>query len=296
LELLRSPARAASDRVSFAMQHFGRLVEHLEQPLVLWTEGGSMRIANPAFARLLGRPVDEVVQLDIAAVADALAALTDDADFVAQFRNRPGQPALFNEEVVLAGESPRIWRWSSKPIDLPDGVGALDTWLDITAERELARAALTDSLTGLANRRGAEASCRRELARATRQGTPVSFLVVDIDHFKRVNDAHGHAVGDAVIRAVGALLVRALRGSDVAARWGGEEFLAVLPDATTPSARMIAERFRASLEAETILPGLRVTASVGTAQWDPGERAETAIGRADAALYEAKAAGRNCVR
>jgi diguanylate cyclase (GGDEF)-like protein len=296
LELVRRPRRAGDERAAYALAHFSRLVEHLDQPLALWAPDGRLRLANPALSRLFGQPAETLVQLGVDAFADLLAGLTDDAEFVDQFRRRPPAPAVLHEEVSFPGEPPRTWRWSSKPIELPDGVGALDTWLDVTAERELARAALTDALTGLANRRGGEAAIRRELARAARSGVPLAFLLVDIDHFKRVNDVHGHATGDRVIRAVALVLAAALRTTDVPARWGGEEFLALLPDADAAAACRIAERVRAAVEATEAAPGLFVTVSIGVAQWDGRERPETAIGRADAGLYAAKDAGRNCVR
>ncbi len=296
VEVLRAPRRSPDERAAFALAHFTKLVEQLEQPVALWRASGELMLANPSLACLLGRPAEELVRLDLDAVADALAALTDDAEFVERFRHRPAPPSVSHEEVEFSGEPRRCWRWSCKPIELPGGMGAFDSWLDITAERELAKAALTDALTGLANRRGGEVACRRELSRAVRTRAPLSFLVVDIDHFKRVNDENGHSVGDWVIRAVAGLLVKALRTTDVAVRWGGEEFLALLPDADLAAARVIAERFRAALEGAAVLPHLRVTASIGTAQWEAGERAEATIERADVALYAAKAAGRNCVR
>lgn len=295
LELARQAAHPQDERARFALGHLSRIVEHLDQPVALFTATGELRLANPALARLLGRPAPELVQLRLHDVADLLTELTEDATFLQQFRHRPPDPALYDEEVQFSGEPPRTWRWRSKPVSLPEGMGALDTWLDITAERELARAALTDSLTGLPNRRGGEGACRRELARASRQRTPLCFLVVDIDHFKRVNDQFGHATGDTVIRGVGALLLACLRTSDHAARWGGEEFLAILPDTNLAGSRVIAERFRASVASASLHADLAVTVSVGTSQWDPGERAESAIGRADQALYAAKNGGRNRV-
>ncbi len=292
----RGPPQASIDEARYALLYFGKLVEHLEQPVALWSSGGQLMLVNPALARLLDTPHDALVHMSRDEVADRVARATDDGAFVQQFRHRPAEPALHAEEVQFAGQCPRTYRWSTKPIELPDGIGALDTWLDITAERELARAALTDSLTGLANRRLAEMAAGREVARAHRSNRALSFLIVDIDHFKRVNDSLGHAAGDTVIRGVAALVERALRSSDVAARWGGEEFLAILPEADRAQARMVAERLRASVDAASLLPGLHVTVSVGSAQWNVGERAETTVGRADAALYEAKNGGRNRVR
>ncbi len=296
LELMRSPhARDGVSQARFAIAHFTAVLEHLDQPVCLWGPAGRLMLANPSLARLFGVDAQALVRLDREGFADLLGQRTDDQEFVDAFRSQPTKAVVAHEEVLLAGNAPRTFRWSTKPLALPDGTGQLDVWLDITAERELARAALTDSLTGLANRRGAQLATRRELARALRHRGPLSFLLVDIDHFKRVNDTRGHAVGDEVIVGVAKALHSTLRESDVAARWGGEEFLAVLPDTDLRSARAIAERVRAAVEASECVAGLRVTVSIGAAELVDGEHVEGTIGRADAALYKAKDAGRNRV-
>ncbi len=296
LELRRKPH--ANDGVSearFAIAHLGAVLKHLDQPVCLWGPSGRLMLVNPSLARLFGKEAEAVVRLDREGFADLLGQQTDDREFVESFRSQPREAVVAHEEVQFAGTAPRTFRWSTKPLALPDGTGQLDVWLDITAELMLARAALTDSLTGLANRRGAQLATRREVARALRHRGPVSFLLVDIDDFKLVNDTRGHAVGDEVIQGVAHALSSTLRESDVAARWGGEEFLAVLPDTDQPSARAIAERVRAAVEAGEWGSGLRVTVSIGVAQLVDGEHVEGAIGRADAALYKAKNAGRNRV-
>ena len=122
------------------------------------------------------------------------------------------------------------------------------------------------------------------------------MVVVDVDRFKAVNDTFGHAVGDAVLRAVAVRLLTDLRDEDLAARWGGEEFLLMLPDIGDAAA--VAERLRAAVAAEPVRAEeqtVPVTASFGWATWDGGESAEALVARADAALYEAKQAGRDRV-
>ncbi|MSQ02576.1 MAG: diguanylate cyclase [Myxococcales bacterium] len=296
LELMRSPhAHDGVSHARFAIAHFTAVLEHLDQPVCLWGPAGRLMLANPSLARLLGVDAGTLVRLDRGEFADLLDQLTDDREFVESFRCQPATAVLAHEEVLLAGTAPRTFRWSTKPLALPDGTGQLDVWLDISAERELARAALTDSLTGLANRRGAQLATRREVARALRYRGPLAFLLVDIDHFKRVNDTRGHAVGDEVIVGVAQAMRGALRESDVAARWGGEEFLVALPDTDLSGARAIAERVRAAVEAGEWVAGLRVTVSIGAAELVDGEHVEGTIGRADAALYKAKDAGRNRV-
>lgn len=169
------------------------------------------------------------------------------------------------------------------------------------ANVELQRLTSTDALTGLPHKRSLEAQIDRDLARADRDKTWLSLVVVDIDYFKRVNDEHGHGVGDQVLQAVGKALAQKLRAGDLAGRLGGEEFVLVLPGSNTIGARIASERLRKVLEAlviETDAGPLRVTASFGgTSVVGPGcaGKREEVFARIDAALDEAKRAGRNRV-
>ena len=173
--------------------------------------------------------------------------------------------------------------------------------LDESFQQQMYDAALRDQLTGLFNRRRLLDQLEAEVSFSSRHGTSFSLILLDIDHFKRFNDDHGHLVGDQVLRGVGALLKRTIRREDVAARYGGEEF-AVLCRATPPErATTIAERIRTELERERFAVGktsLSVTISAGIAGLpEPTiENAKQLIEAADKALYQAKADGRNCVR
>jgi diguanylate cyclase (GGDEF)-like protein len=169
-------------------------------------------------------------------------------------------------------------------------------------EARLEALGTTDALTGLKNRRGFRDAAVAELSRAQRSGTPVSVLMLDIDHFKRVNDVHGHAAGDAVLARVGATLRGEMRDHDVIGRYGGEEFVVLLPGVEEEAARQIAERLRARVSAgETEAGGgtVRVTATLGVASWGPrrGRRADldALVARADDALYRGKEGGRDRV-
>jgi diguanylate cyclase (GGDEF)-like protein len=169
------------------------------------------------------------------------------------------------------------------------------------ANAQLEALAMTDPLTGLANRRGVEGALARDLARADRDGRWLSVVAVDVDHFKKVNDTHGHAVGDQVLVALARGLATSLRAGDLAGRIGGEEFLTILPDTNPEGAKVAAERLRARIAADRLrLPNgeLLVTASLGVASVQgPGclRAAASLLARADAALYEAKRTGRNRV-
>ena len=159
------------------------------------------------------------------------------------------------------------------------------------------RQALVDGLTGLANRRAAADALHAEAARAERLETPLSVVLADLDGFKDVNDEHGHAVGDAVLRAFAEVLRDTLRESDLAGRWGGEEFLLLLPGADEEGAAQLAERVRIGLAARRIpsVPGLRVTASFGVAEYAGEANTEQLVAAADDALYRAKRGGKDRV-
>lgn len=154
----------------------------------------------------------------------------------------------------------------------------------------------TDVLTGLANRRFFADVLDRSMSFASRHEQPLSIIMADLDHFKSVNDTYGHEAGDRVLIAFGQVLSRGIRKEDLAARFGGEEFILMLPGITSEDAMILAERLRKSLE-NLAFPALktRVTASFGIAQYRPDDTFETLVNRSDEALYAAKAAGRNRV-
>jgi len=166
--------------------------------------------------------------------------------------------------------------------------------------RELRENNVRDALTGCVTRGHAIEVIDAELRRARRSQTPVSLIMFDLDHFKDFNDRHGHLCGDAVLSAVGKRMKEVLRGSDLKCRYGGEEFLVLLPETPLFGARRVAETLRVEI-GERPIPwsgeGLTVTASFGLAQTLPGEvHVQAVIARAAQALYRAKDDGRNCVR
>lgn len=166
------------------------------------------------------------------------------------------------------------------------------------ARRQLETFAMTDPLTGLFNRRHLLERFEQECERANRGGEGLSCFMLDIDHFKQVNDNFGHQAGDEVIQTIANLCRGALRTYDVVGRYGGEEFLAILPRTSLETARIVAERLRTAIESADIMRKPNgdqhpVTASLGLSQWKPFDTVDTIIQRADQALYRAKAAGRN---
>ena len=191
---------------------------------------------------------------------------------------------------------------------MPPGVGNVDRWVDVVVSVAVVGAvvrglaarnerlvaglkaeARVDALTGLLNRRGFEERFAVEVARATRAGARLAVVTFDLDHFKRVNDERGHEAGDRALAALAAVIRDRARAGDLAARWGGEEFVVVLPGAEADAARAFAERVRAALAATA----LGVTVSAGVGAGEPPLDPRALLSAADAALYAAKRAGRD---
>lgn len=172
----------------------------------------------------------------------------------------------------------------------------------VADNRRLEELAQTDPLTRLLNRRGLQERLASEMERVRRYGTTVSVLLLDLDHFKHINDTHGHLVGDAVLCEVAALLQKGVRAVDVVARYGGEEFVIVLPETGPAGAAAFAERLREYIESFTFVQArsapVRLTTSIGVASYPSFgvESVEDLFAAADQALYRAKAEGRNRVR
>lgn len=162
------------------------------------------------------------------------------------------------------------------------------------ALKNLGAKAFQDPLTGLANRAGARAGLEKR--KNSPNSYPLSVLLIDIDHFKKVNDTLGHDQGDAAIKMVSTLAKSCLRSDDIASRWGGEEFVCFLPGTRRADATAIAERIRTSIADAAILPGWLVTVSIGVSEGQQQDTLDDTIKRADEALYRAKKGGRNQVQ
>lgn len=166
------------------------------------------------------------------------------------------------------------------------------------AQRQLQEFAMTDPLTGLLNRRAMDRHLTVEMARKQRHGNGFAVVMMDLDHFKRVNDTYGHDVGDEILRRLAVRIREAVREEDALARWGGEEFLLMLHSSDSADAATVAEKIREAVAARpfrTSAGELPITISLGAAVHEGEESAEQTVARADEALYRAKAAGRNRV-
>jgi len=290
-----------------------RLVEVIEEVFFQIDAQGRWTYLNPAWTMLSGRPATECLGrpwLEMVSAAEREAV----AERVAALHG--GRRTTVTQAVRIdAADGPRWVELFLQAADEP-GAGLVGTIRDIGdrrrreerataahhhAEARARAAALlasTDELTGLPNRRAFLRQLDREIAASVEFNWPLAIAMFDVDHFKRVNDTHGHAVGDEVLREVAARAGRVVRGGDMIGRLGGEEFAVLMPGASATDAAYVAERLRAAMEAPPAsgctLP--QVTISVGLAARVQQRSADELLGIADDALYLAKRGGRNRVR
>lgn len=260
----------------------------------------SIVLANAALLRLFG----DDGQADAAAAQQSAHAQLHDLikSLSSQAQIQPGR---VNEMCLHRGDDTPFWVLvRCVPMVHEDEPGWLCSLTEVTAlkqaQSQLETLATTDPLTGALNRRAIAMRGSAELKRVARTESSFAALLLDIDHFKRVNDEHGHLAGDRVLQAVSRACQAALREVDVFGRWGGEEFVALLPETGHDGAVAVAERLRVAIAALCVEDDagrpIRPTVSVGVAGWQPGgDTLEALLSRSDAALYVAKATGRNRV-
>jgi two-component system, cell cycle response regulator len=254
--------------------------------------GPEVALVEHRFARVNGRSLLDELKADADAYNTAVVVIADGGLEVtaAEDSLRRGANDLLIEPVIPAELLARV-RAAARTKTLQEEL--------VGQGRRLETMLHEDPLTGLFNRRYVLTRLAGLISGARRHGRPLSVAMIDIDHFKRVNDAYGHDAGDAALVATTMAMRDRLRAEDELGRLGGEEFLALLPDATSAAAEIVAESLRASVESvRSRLDGLElaVTVSVGWATWDSEEDADALVKRADMALYSAKNAGRNTVR
>ncbi|MCE8014755.1 diguanylate cyclase [Halomonas sp. MCCC 1A17488] len=209
-------------------------------------------------------------------------------------------PIATKFRIRLSGRRCRWVALRAQPEDSATGVLWHGLMIDITEqmaeEARLRRLSDTDDLTGLANRRRLMTRLDEEIARSNRHGSPLSLMLLDLDHFKRINDTWGHLQGDQVLAEFATLCHQLLREEDIIGRLGGEEFAVLLPLTPLVASHPLAERLRHAIAAHDFgIEAGQVTASIGLAEYRLGESRDTLIGRADRSLYAAKHQGRNRV-
>jgi diguanylate cyclase (GGDEF)-like protein/PAS domain S-box-containing protein len=300
---------------------FRGVVRDVPVGVLVLDPAGRFLLANEKARELLGLSEEELAaktSLDPSwNVVDEEGRVLPVAEFPVNRAMRTGAPVRDAVVGVMTpGAVERVWLLVNADPELgEDGalVEVLCTFADITerkaAERRLEQAnaalqrlSLVDPVTEVANRRQFDKALADEWARATRGGSSIALVVLDVDHFKPYNDRYGHPAGDECLRRIATVLSRTLlRVGDVVARYGGEEFAAVLPMTDADAATAVAERMRRSVEALALPHGavplgiVTISAGVASCRPDVGTSALDLLARADAALYEAKAEGRNRV-
>lgn len=202
------------------------------------------------------------------------------------------QQALQRQNELLQSDNITLERLVS---ERTEALKELNLQLSIRLQ-QIEEIAARDKLTGVYNRHMFEEVLGKEFSRARRYSRPLALIMVDVDFFKQINDQHGHQAGDAVLRELALLLTHALRDADIVARWGGEEFVIILPDTPGANAAGLAEGLRRRIEQETFAGGIRLTCSFGVTDCRPDDSLDSVFARIDCALYRAKTSARNNVQ
>jgi diguanylate cyclase (GGDEF)-like protein/PAS domain S-box-containing protein len=254
---------------------------------------------NRAFCRMTGYEPDEV----LGRTPSLLQGERTDRRVTRRLRESLEAGRAFEGRTVNYRKSgePFYIEWRTSPVVDDDGhvTHYIAVQRDVTDQvrqiRRLKRLAEIDGLTRLYSRDAGESALADEAAAARNKGTSLSIILLDIDHFKQINDDHGHGIGDQVLQRLAAQIDRRIRGQDLAIRWGGEEFVIVLRDTALSGAGLVAESLRRVLASTGFHDDVVVTISAGVAELDDGESVEDLIRRADEAMYAAKSGGRNRV-
>lgn len=267
------------------------IIRSAKEAIIVADANDRVTLVNPSAEVLLGKTLHDITN-------NTFIEALGDSDLMNRLLDDPvGNPEVFQRgELVLSAQASRI-----KADDGHVAGSALlirDITIEKTLETELRQLSTTDSMTGLFNRRFLDETLERELAGARRYRHSLSVLMLDVDHFKKFNDQHGHEMGDRVLKSLAAAMQSLLRMQDYVCRYGGEEFLAILPDTPSIGALEVAEKLRLAIS-DILIEGCSVTVSIGCATYPnvEVESPEDLVGKADGALYEAKHQGRNrCVR
>jgi len=296
-------------------------LESASEAIVITDATGAIEWANPAFTTLTGYELKEVLgmnprilksgMMDVAFYRTLWSTILDGQKWSGELWNLRKDGNVYCEEMHIApvrAVNESISNFVAVKHDITErkhaegeaerakeGLQLLNR--ELTAANEhISKISQTDALTGLANRRTLDERMRYEMARADRLGCGFSVILGDLDHFKSINDEFGHLVGDRVLVATAGVLAEQARPYDLPARFGGEEFMVLLPESTLADAMAIAQRIRSAISGVAV-PDLtrQITMSLGISTWRLGDTLGALVGRADAALYQAKGRGRNRV-
>jgi diguanylate cyclase (GGDEF)-like protein/PAS domain S-box-containing protein len=262
--------------------------------MMVLDESGRCLAANHAQSRLLGYSHETLLEMyawewDVLhskqATLDMLHRTAHGVRFLSQHRRNDGR-------VIDVEISSNIIQFHREKLFF---LVCRDVTLKKQREDKIHQQSITDALTGLANRAEFNRILHAEIRRAARYHNTFSVLMFDLDHFKKINDEFGHDKGDKVLKAISTLLLAHLRESDTLSRWGGEEFMVLLPETNRHEATLLAEKLRLAVEEYDFSVNRAVTISIGVSEFQKGESGKSLFKRVDEALYSAKGAGRNQV-
>ena len=292
-------------------EQYRSIFEHVDDIIYTVEPDGTFSSISPSIERLLGWHPDEWIDRPF-----SLIVHPDDLPYMQELfvKAQSGESLpVFQVRVLMKAGGYLESEVVANPVHHAGSIAILGVVRDITErkkkEKEIHLLAATDSLTGLVNRREFTSILENEISRARRYGTPLSLVMYDLDHFKQVNDSFGHDIGDHVLQTITALVKRSIREIDVEARWGGEEFMILMPQSDIHAASNAAEKLRNAIahhrfnttgsvaeNSGSITASFRcTTASFGVVEFAQQDDMNSLLKNADEALYKAKGKGRNCV-
>ncbi len=279
------------------LYRYNQILSTVMNPVAIIDNNRRFKTVNHSFLEFFNLPQDCFEILTLENIVDE----KDYKDYFQQAFNTAfgGSNSGFKEWITLKNRRKCFINVTIHPLFNMDRAvsGVVLSSIDMTENKELeeklTKLSITDPLTGIFNRNKMNEALTNEINRVSRHYSDMTLMMFDIDHFKRVNDTYGHDTGDKVLKGVVRIADNIIRKTDTLARWGGEEFMLLLPVTDIERGKMIAERIRLSIE-QKIFPDVgRVTCSFGIGQYNTNESMETFINRVDSALYEAKRSGRN---
>lgn len=280
------------------------IMDSVHDAIIMLDEQGNIIFWNPAAERLFGYSREEALGKDLHRLLVSDEKIYEASEKALRHFLLTGEGNIISKTIEFKAKHK-----DGHGIDIELSLSALkikDAWhavgivRDISErkkmEEELYWMSITDPLTNTYNRRFFMQMLEREIERTQRTGRSFSVIMLDLDHFKDVNDRFGHAAGDLVLRNLADMVKKRIRKTDILARWGGEEFIILLPETPGEAAASLAEELRRQLSSMTMPEVGHVTASFGVAEYYPSDTVDTVLIRADSMMYEAKASGRNCIK
>ena len=282
------------------LQFLAQAIEQMDEMVRITNSNGIITYVNSALVKHTGYRKNEILgstnsifksgKQPKESIKEMYDAILNKQIFTGVFINKKKDGSLYYEEETITpilDDNDEIKHFVSTSKDITQRV---------ELEEELQKLATVDALTGVCNRYKINEEIDNEFIRASRYGSDFALLMFDIDHFKQVNDTYGHDVGDEVLKTLSALISQTIRETDKFGRWGGEEFMLLVPHANKEEALALAEKLRATIEAHSFEHINDITVSIGVTIYHKEDTKDIMIKRVDSALYEAKDCGRNCVK